>query len=87
MTLTEAGACSTPSVATDIAGHRDAVVDGATGVLVGDDAQLGTAIAKVLLDDELRRRLGRAARTRAQSLTWSRTAASLFALLAANGPS
>jgi glycosyltransferase involved in cell wall biosynthesis len=87
MTLTEAGACSTPSVATDIAGHRDAVVDGATGVLVGDDAQLGAAIAKVLLDDELRRRLGRAARTRAQSLTWSRTAASLFALLAANGPS
>jgi len=80
MTLTEAAACGTPSVATDIAGHRDAVVDGETGLLVGDDA-LGSAIGKVLLDDELRVRLGRAARARAQPLTWARTAASLFSLL------
>jgi glycosyltransferase involved in cell wall biosynthesis len=81
MTLTEAGACATPAVATDIAGHRDAVLDGETGLLVRDDRALGTAIAKVLLDDELRARLGRAARTRARSLTWDRTAASLFSLL------
>ncbi len=33
MTLTEAAACATPSVATDIAGHRDAVVDGRSGLL------------------------------------------------------
>ena len=63
MTLTEAAACATPAVATDIAGHRDAVVDGETGLLVRDDAELGSALAKVLSDDELRARLGRAART------------------------
>ncbi len=81
MTLTEAAACSTPAVATDIAGHRDAVVDGETGVLVHDDAELGAALAKVLADGELRARLGRAARRRAEQLTWPRTAAALFSLL------
>jgi glycosyltransferase involved in cell wall biosynthesis len=82
MTLTEAAACGTPAVATDIAGHRDAVVDGETGVLVRD-AELGAALAKVLADDELRARLGRAARKRAEQLTWPRTAAALFSLLEA----
>ena len=81
MTLTEAAACATPAVATDIAGHRDAVVDGETGLLVGDDAELGAALAKVLADDALRTRLGRAARRRAEPLTWPRTAAGLFSLL------
>ena len=37
MTLTEAAACATPAVATDIAGHRDAVVDGESGSLVRRD--------------------------------------------------
>ncbi len=35
MTLTEAAACGTPAVASDIAGHRDAVVDGVSGLLSG----------------------------------------------------
>lgn len=80
MTLTEAAACGTPSVATDIAGHRDAVVDEETGLLV-DDGDLGAALARVLRDDELRRRLGAAGRARAARLTWSRTATRLFSLL------
>ena len=40
MTLTEAAACGTPAVATDIAGHHDAVVDGESGLLVDDLGQL-----------------------------------------------
>ena len=36
MTITEAAACGTPAVATRIAGHADAIVDGATGLLVDD---------------------------------------------------
>jgi len=86
MTLTEAGACATPSVATDIAGHRDAVVDNETGLLVRDESTLGATVAKVLLDDELRTRLGQGARRRAASLTWARTAAALFTLLDASSP-
>ncbi len=41
MTITEAAACGTPAVATRIAGHSDAIVDGTTGVLVDDDAGAG----------------------------------------------
>ena len=38
MTLTEAASCGTPAVATAIAGHADAVLDGESGVLVDDPA-------------------------------------------------
>ena len=41
MTITEAGACGTPSVATRIAGHTDAVVDGVSGLLVDDPGNTG----------------------------------------------
>ena len=37
LTLTEAGGCGTPAVATDIRGHRSSVADGVTGVLVEPD--------------------------------------------------
>ena len=42
MTVTEAGACGTPSVATRIGGHEDAVDDGQSGILVdGTDDMVG----------------------------------------------
>ncbi len=41
MTLTEAAACGTPAVATDIAGHADAVVDGESGLLVENVGEIG----------------------------------------------
>ncbi len=81
MTLTEAAACGTPAVATDIAGHRDAVRDGVSGLLVARDEDLGAAIARVLGDEGLRRTLADGARARAGALSWERTAASLFQLL------
>ncbi len=74
MTLTEAAACGTPSVATDIAGHRDAVLDGQSGLLVEDPADLGAALARVLGDDVLRSRLSRGALARARWFTWPATA-------------
>ncbi len=85
MTLTEAAACGTPAVATDIAGHRDAVVDGTTGLLVAHDDDLAGAIAQVLLDAPLRQRLGEGARLHAARFAWERTARSLFALLDREG--
>ena len=53
-----------PAVATDIRGHRCSVVNGTTGVLAGP-AELGDALASVLLDAERRARLGDAARAHA----------------------
>lgn len=80
MSLTEAAACGTPAVATNIAGHRDAVADGVSGYLVADD-HIGSIIAKVLSDSRLRQSLASGAEEHAKSLTWDQTALRLFQLL------
>jgi glycosyltransferase involved in cell wall biosynthesis len=83
MTLTEAAACGTPAVATRIAGHEDAVVDGVSGVLTArDPGSLGAAMAQVLGDDGLRRALQQGALERAAVLTWSHTATELMRIVA-----
>jgi len=87
MSCTEAAACATPAVVTDIAGHRDAVVDGVTGTLVraGGDAlpsALGDALAAALTDHDSRHRMSRAAAEHAARFTWRATATRLMALLA-----
>lgn len=73
LTLTEAAACGTPAVATDINGHRSSVVDGVTGVLAPLD-RLGDALADVLLDHQRRAALADAALARALTLTWDASA-------------
>ena len=80
LTLTEAAACRTPAVATDIRGHRSSVVDGVTGVLAPLE-QLGNALSDILLDEQRRNELGRAALDRARTLTWEATAAGVLAAL------
>jgi glycosyltransferase involved in cell wall biosynthesis len=82
MTITEAAACGVPAVVTDIAGHRDAVIDGVTGVLVDRD-HLADAIAALVADAGRRGGLGAAALARAATLTWEATAAGTLAVLAA----
>jgi glycosyltransferase involved in cell wall biosynthesis len=87
MTLTEAAACGTPAVATAITGHVDAVIDGASGLLVDEGPnlhrQLVTAIEAVLGDRGLRQRLAAGALARTQGLTWEATAKGALAELAA----
>lgn len=73
LSLTEAAACATPAVATDIRGHRSSVVDGVTGLLVPPD-QLGRVAGDVLLDDVRRTRLAAEALARARTLTWEASA-------------
>jgi glycosyltransferase involved in cell wall biosynthesis len=73
LTMTEAAACGTPAVATDIRGHRCSVVDGRTGLLAPPE-RLGETLAHVLADSALRQRLGDAALTRAHTLTWDASA-------------
>ncbi len=80
LTITEAAACGTPAVATDVSGHRSSVVDGVTGVLAPLE-RLGDTIADVLLDDERRSTLAAAALIRAQSLTWDASALGILAAL------
>jgi len=65
-TLLEAMARGLPVVSTTLESVREAVTDGAHGLLVppGDSAALADALAQLLGDPEMRRRLGGAARAR-----------------------
>ena len=82
LTMTEAAACGTPAVATDISGHRSSVVDGVTGVLA-PLPELGAALARVLSNHGLRDRLATAALARARTLTWDAASLGILEALAA----
>jgi glycosyltransferase involved in cell wall biosynthesis len=84
MTLTEAAACGTPSVATDIPGHADAVDAGRSGLLSAADDGLVDAMVGVFTDSELRGRLQDGALDRAAELTWEVTALRNFEVIAAD---
>ncbi len=82
MTLTEAGACGTPAVATRIAGHEDALVDGVSGVLVDTIEDVATAASSLLADDDIRATLSQGALGVARRFDWDETALSTFGVLA-----
>ncbi len=65
--LIEAAACARPLVATDVPGCRDVITHGVDGLLVpaGKSEPLARAIAQLLDDPALARRLGEAARAKA----------------------
>jgi glycosyltransferase involved in cell wall biosynthesis len=77
MTITEAAACGTPAVVTDIGGHRDAVEADVSGELV-PLADLGVVVQAVLTDHERLARLQRGALARAERLTWEATALATY---------
>jgi phosphatidylinositol alpha-mannosyltransferase len=72
MVLTEAFAAGTPVVASDIAGYRDVVRDGADGVLVprGDPTALAEALRDLALDPSRRTRMARSAGESARRYAW-----------------
>ncbi|MEM6797219.1 MAG: glycosyltransferase family 4 protein [Acidobacteriota bacterium] len=85
MTVLEASACGTPVVASDVAGLRDSVRPGRTGLLVpfGDAEKLAAAVVQVMADDGTRRRLGKGARRWASRFDWQKTADRWLELLEA----
>jgi phosphatidylinositol alpha-1,6-mannosyltransferase len=65
----EAAAAGVPQIAGDSGGASEAVLDGVTGLVVGDPADPGAvaeALRSLLADPARRRRMGRAARARVQ---------------------
>lgn len=66
--LLEAAACGLPIVTTNVPGCREVVVDGVQGFLVParDSRALADALIKLIVDPELRLRMGAAARVRAE---------------------
>lgn len=83
--LIEAMAAGLPVVATKAGAFPEIVEDGATGFLVerGDAGELAKAIARLLLDETARERMGEAGRQRvAQRFTWDAQADRLLELYA-----
>lgn len=76
ISIMEAAACQTPSVASDSPGLRDSVRDGETGRLVphGDVASLALALRELIQDDSIRRGMGARARSFAEGFTWDESA-------------
>ena len=76
ITNLEAGACETPTVASDSPGLRDSVVDQNTGFLVphGDTGALTAKLRELVTTPRLRAEMGEAARTFALGFSWDRTA-------------
>jgi glycosyltransferase involved in cell wall biosynthesis len=81
LTVMEAALCGTPSAAIAVGGLRESIVDGETGVLARDAADLGRRVAELLSDDERREQLGRTALERARTFTWERTAATTLSVV------
>ncbi len=77
----EAQSAGVPVVAADAGGPRDILIDGVTGLLVppGDARALAEAAARLLLDEPMRQRFGRAAHERASRQTWARVYADFVA--------
>src|SRR4051794_1402518 len=74
LTVMEAATVGTPSAAIRIGGLPESIVDGSTGLLADDGPGLTAAVQRLVADDELRARMGEAARERAATFTWERTA-------------
>jgi glycosyltransferase involved in cell wall biosynthesis len=68
ITILESMRCGVPVVATRVGGNPEVVVDGVTGYLVpsGDVSAFASQTAKLLLDRELRKRMGEEARRRVE---------------------
>ncbi len=81
MTITEAGACGTPAVATRIAGHEDAVDHGVSGVLVDDPAALAGAVSELIADPVRLGELAKGAIRHAGKFTWGATASGTLGAL------
>jgi glycosyltransferase involved in cell wall biosynthesis len=75
LTVMEAALCGTPSAALAVGGLRESIVDGETGLLATTKAELARRVKGLLEDPQERERLGAAARERALTFTWDRTAA------------
>ncbi|GIJ34225.1 glycosyltransferase family 4 protein [Micromonospora sediminimaris] len=84
LTIVEAAARSTPTVAFRYAGGvAEAMVDTETGLLVDDEQEFTAAVRELLADDVRRKAMGEAALSHAARYTWTATGARFAQLVAA----
>jgi glycosyltransferase involved in cell wall biosynthesis len=73
LVVMEAAAHATPTIGWDAPGLRDSIVDGETGVLVRDVDELARRWVALARRPQALRRLGTAARKRAEHYSWDRS--------------
>jgi glycosyltransferase involved in cell wall biosynthesis len=81
LTIMEAAASGTPSVALAVGGIPEAIEHNRTGLLAADLDELTRHTIHLVEDAGLREKFGAAALTRARTFTWERTAAQTLAVL------
>ena len=81
LTVMEAALCGTPSAALAVGGLPESIVDGETGMLAHEPAELHRRVREVMERPELRERLGENAERRARTFTWERVAAANLEVL------
>lgn len=84
MSVTEAAACGAPSIAYDVTGLRNAIVNNKTGFLVkyGDINELAARITELLSDKGLRDELGRNCIEHSRKSSWDTSAKLLLSIIA-----
>ena len=83
ISVMEAAASGTPTIASDSPGLRDSVIHGKTGLLVphGDVEALAEALRNLLTQHQRRAAMGRAAREFASAYSWDRSAREMLTVL------
>jgi glycosyltransferase involved in cell wall biosynthesis len=84
LTVIEAALCGTPSAALAVGGLRESIVDEQTGILARDIDELIRRVRGLIQDPDRLEQLGQAARRRALTFTWERTAADNLRVLKAH---
>lgn len=76
LSISEAGACGTPTVGYETVGIRDSVDDGVTGLLSpkGDIDDLASNLYEIVINNEKRQQMGEESVMKAKSLTWDKSA-------------
>ena len=82
--MIEAALCGTPSAALAVGGLRESIVDGETGMLADDMDELIRRVSHLIANRDELDQLGDAARRRALTFSWERTAEANLAVLRAH---
>lgn len=74
LTVIEANACGMPTVAFDVPGLNESIVNGETGVLARDEDEFADALVELLEDGKRRASLAEGAREWSTNFSWDSTA-------------
>lgn len=76
MSVTEAAACGTPSIVSNVTGLKDSVIKDKTGLILSKNPsvkELSDAIIKIIEDDKLRTKLSKEAVLWAENFNWDKS--------------